>query len=292
MHSVCAAAALSVVCTAVAAQQPAVTDDRGKTVALAAPAQRAIALAPHLTELAFAAGAGARLVGVARFSDYPQAALRVTQVGDAARVDVERVAALRPDLILAWKSGNQAGDVERLERLGYAVFVSELARLSDIPRLLRAIGTFAGTTPAAERAAAAFEQEMRSLRARFGSAPKVRVFYEVWHRPLITVNGAHMISDVIVLCGGENVFASVSLLTPSVSLEAVAAARPDVILGGIRPGRDENFAREWREAPIAVLRALPVFYVDPDHLQRQSPRILDGARAVCAHLEQVRTSRR
>lgn len=292
MHSVCAAAALSVVCTAVAAQQPAVTDDRGKTVALAAPAQRAIALAPHLTELAFAAGAGARLVGVARFSDYPQAALRVTQVGDAARVDVERVAALRPDLILAWKSGNQAGDVERLERLGYAVFVSEPARLSDIPRLLRAIGTFAGTTPAAERAAAAFEQEMRSLRARFGSAPKVRVFYEVWHRPLITVNGAHMISDVIALCGGENVFASVSLLTPSVSLEAVAAARPDVILGGIRPGSDEEFLREWRNAPMEALRRVPAFYVDPDHLQRQSPRILEGAKAVCGYLEQVRESRR
>ncbi|MBI2296868.1 MAG: cobalamin-binding protein [Betaproteobacteria bacterium] len=288
---ICGFIALLSGCAVAAAQPVVITDDRGKTLALPRPAQRIVTLAPHLAELAFAAGAGARLVGVARFSDFPREALAVTQIGDAARVDVERVLALRPDLVLAWKSGNQAGDVGRLERLGLAVFVTEPARLADIPRVLRAIGLLAGTAPAAERTAVDFERGLQALRVRHGTLPKVGVFYEVWHRPLITVNGAHVISDVIALCGGENVFAAAPTLTPAVSLEAVLAARPEVILGGTRPGGDERFAREWREGPIAALRALPVFYVDPDLIQRQTPRVLEGARAVCSALEQVRISR-
>lgn len=263
-------------------------DDRSVLVRLAAPARRIVALAPNLTELAYAAGAGERVVGVARFSDYPAAARRVTQVGDAARVDVERIAALEPDLVLAWKSGNQAGDLVKLARLGHIVFTTEPVRLADIPRLLRAIGALAGTAPAAERAARGFESGIESLRARHARSRKIRVFYEVWHRPLITVSGGHMISDVIALCGGENVFARTPGLTPTVSLEALAAADAGVVIGGVRSGSEEDFRREWRQTPVAALRSLPAFYVEPDVIQRQTPRILEGARIICAALEAVR----
>lgn len=263
-------------------------DDRGVVVRLAAPAHRIVALAPNLTELTYAAGAGERLVGVARFSDYPAAARRVMQVGDASRVDVERIVALKPQLVLAWKSGNQAGDIRKLSRLGHAVFVTEPVHLADIARLLRAIGALAGTEAAAERAARAFEQSVRSLRVRYAGAPKVRALYEVWPRPFITVSGHHMISDVIALCGGENVFADARGLTPSISLEAVVAARPDVVVGGARAGSEADFRREWRSSPVAVLRSLPAFYVDPDLIQRQTPRILEGAKTICAALDSVR----
>jgi iron complex transport system substrate-binding protein len=266
----------------------AATDDRGKRVALAAPAQRIVALAPSLTELAFAAGAGGRLVGVARYSDFPPAARGIAEVGDAARVDFERIAALKPDLILAWKSGNSAADVGRLESLGYPAFVSEPARLADIPRVLNAIGALAGTGPAAGRAAAEFEREIDALRGRHAGARKVRVFYVIWHRPLLTVSGAHSISDVIALCGGENVFADVSQLTPSVTLEAVIAARPEVILGGASADGEQEFAARWRAASVAPLRDLPVRYVSPDLIQRQTPRIVEGAKAVCSALDEVR----
>ncbi|MBM3356891.1 MAG: cobalamin-binding protein [Betaproteobacteria bacterium] len=267
-------------------------DDRGVLVRLSAPARRIVALAPHLAELAFAAGAGDRLVGVARFSDHPPQAGTIAQIGDAARVDLERIIALKPGLILGWRTGNQAGDLERLGRLGYAVFVTEPARLPDIPRVLRAIGALAGTGATAERAAAAFENEMRALRARYGARPGVRVFYEVWHRPLITVNGAHIISGVIEICGGENVFARAAVLTPTISLEALAAARPEVALGGAGADDAGAFARRWAEGPLAALRGVPALHVNPDHLQRSTPRILEGARAVCAHLEQVRKNRK
>jgi len=284
-------ACFAAICSVAAAQSISVADDRGRRVVLAAPAQRIIVLAPSLAELAFAAGAGGRLVGVARHSDFPPAAREITQVGDAARIDFERIVALKPDLILAWKSGNSPTDVSRLEGLGYPAFVSEPARLSDIPRLLRAIGALAGTLPAAGKTAAEFEREIGALRGRYAKARTVRVFYQIWHRPLLTVNGAHMISDVIALCGGENVFADVTQLTPSITLEAVIAAKPEVILGGGSAGGEKEFVAQWRASSVPPLRALPVHHINPDHIQRQSPRIVEGAKAVCAALEQVRTNR-
>jgi len=272
----------------VLAQPVSVADDRGKTIALAAPAQRIVALAPSLAELAFAAGAGGRLVGVARFSDYPPEARRIPQVGDAARVDFERVVALKPDLILAWRSGNSAADVSRLESLGYPAFVSEPARLSDIPRLLNAIGALAGTDAAAGRVATEFQREIAALRGRYSNARRVRVFYLIWHKPLLTVNGAHMISDVIALCGGENVFADVAQLTPNVSLEAVIAAKPEVILGGASADGEKEFAERWRASSVPPLAGLPTRYISPDTIQRQTPRIAEGAKAVCSALEDAR----
>jgi iron complex transport system substrate-binding protein len=271
-----------------AAQPVTVTDDRGKTVSLPRPAQRVITLAPGLAELAYAAGAGGRLVGVTRFSDFPPAARKITQVGDAARVDFERIVSLAPELIVAWRSGNSARDVERLEQLGYPVYVSEPRRLEHIARTLRALGALAGTAAGAETAAAGFERAIAELRRGQGAVRTVRVFYEMWRKPLMTVNGAHLISDVIALCGGVNVFRDARPLTPTVSLEALLAARPEAVLGGSRPGGDEDYAREWRVQALRPLREVPAFYIDPDHIQRATPRIAEGARAVCAALDEVR----
>ena len=256
------------------------------------PAARIISIAPHLTEIAFAAGAGARLIAVSEYSDYPPAAIRLPRVGDGARVDIERILTLKPDLVLAWKSGNQAGDIERLERLGIPVWVSEASRLSDIPRLLRDVAIVTGESAAGERAAGDFERELHRLRERHGTQTvmqkPLRVFYEIWHRPLLTVNGAHMISDAITLCGGKNVFAAAPLLTPAVSLESVLAARPQIVLGGGSAKGETDFRAQWARMPLAALRTIPVRYIAPDSIQRQSPRILGGIRAMCAHLDAAR----
>lgn len=267
----------------------ALTDDRGVRVMLAAPAARIVALAPSVTELVYAAGAGDRLVGVPLYSDYPREAAALPQIGDASSIDAERVLALKPDLVVGWASGNRAVDLARLERLGLPLFAVEPATLGDIPRVLRALGALAGTASPAEAAARAFETETAALRARHAGAAKVRVFYEIWHKPLMTVNGHHLISDVIALCGGENVFAALPLLTPVVSLEDVIARKPAVVLGGGSAMAVGELAARWRQYDgIAALRGLPALYVDPDAIQRQTPRALDGARQVCAHLAAVR----
>jgi iron complex transport system substrate-binding protein len=277
-----------VAAVAAAAQPVSATDDRGRTVSLPRPAQRIVTLAPHLTELAFSAGAGSRLVGVARFSDYPAAARDLPQVGDSALMDFEQIAALKPDLVLAWKSGNAPADVERIEQLGYRVFVSEPARLADLPRLVRAIGTLAGTAPDAARAAGRFEKEIHALRERYLYAPHVKVFYVIWRKPLMTIGGAHFINDVIALCGGENVFAGLRQLAPPVTLEAVIAAKPQVVLGGADMAGGGTFESEWHASAPPPLADLPAFYINPDLIQRPTLRIAEGARAACAALERTR----
>lgn len=268
-----------------------VQDDRGRTLRLAAPATRIISMAPHLTEIAFAAGVGARLIAVSEFSDYPPAAKLLPRVGDGARVDMERILTLKPDLVLAWKSGNQAGDIAKLERLGIRVWVTEATRLADIARLLRDVGTLAGEGASAEKAAQDFERALNDLRhyagKRAAHQQPVRVFYEIWHQPLLTINGAHMISDAIALCGGKNVFAQVPVLTPAVSLEAVMAAGPNIVLGGGSANGAANFQAQWASMPLAALRAIPAYYIAPDSIQRQSPRVIDGIRAICRRLDQV-----
>jgi len=266
----------------------AVTDDRGRTFDATAPAQRIVTLSPHLTELVFAAGAGGRLVGVPRYSDHPPAARALPLIGDATRIDAERVVSLRPDWILAWKSGNPTGEVARLERLGLRVYVTDAERLPDIPRVLRAIGVLAGATAAAERSASDFEVAIAELRERYAHRTPVRVFYPVWHRPLMTVNGRHLISDVLALCGGINVFRDAPVLVPTISPEAVLAARPDVVVGGASSGGAEGFRKDWQANVSPALRRVPSAYVDPDLMQRATPRIVQGAQAVCAALDAVR----
>jgi len=270
-----------------------VADDRGKAVTLRSPAKRIIALAPSVTELVYAVGAGDKLVGVARYSDYPPAAGAITQIGDASRIDIERVLSLRPDLVIGWKSGNHAADFERLEQFGFPVFMVEPETLGAIARSLRAVGILTGTTPGARRVAEEFESGVAKLRGRYGARARVRVFYEIWHEPLMTVNGRHMISDVIGLCGGANVFAGLSTLTPVVSLEGVIAVQPEVVLGGSSATTEEEFAAQWRRYEgFTKLRNVKALYVDPDWIQRQTPRVLQGAQTVCEHLDRIRRHRK
>lgn len=264
-------------------------DDRGVTVSLSQPARRIISLAPHATELVFAAGAGAYLVGVTAFSDYPPAAKRIQSLGDSGKVDVERILALKPDLVVGWQSGNHSGDLAQLERLGVNLFVTEPRHLPDIPRLLRAIGLLAGTEAVATRAAAGFEQRMAGLMKKYGSRRRVSVFYQIWDAPLMTVNGEHLINDVIELCGGQNVFAGLSSLTPAVSMESVVTLNPEVIIASGGLYQNEQVWKNWRRFPsMSAVSRGRLYFIHPDLIQRQTPRILEGAQRLCEQLDRAR----
>jgi iron complex transport system substrate-binding protein len=264
------------------ARSAPVADDRGRVLRLQAPARRIAALSPHLAELAFDAGAGGALIAAVRGSDYPPEVKRLPTIGDAAGLDLERILALRPDLVLGWLSGNRATDLERLERLGLPVFVSEPRRLRDVPATLRRVGTLAGTLAAAEHAARAFEARLARLTPP-SISPPVSVFVEIWHSPIMTVNGAHLISEVLAVCGGHNVFAGMPTLAGSVGLEAVLAADPQVIIAATPPGQDALAA--WRALPrLRAVRGGHLHAIDPDLLTRATPRILDGVEQVCAWL--------
>jgi iron complex transport system substrate-binding protein len=256
----------------------------------AATQPRVVSLAPNLTELAYAAGAGSTLVGTVEYSDYPDAARQLPRVGDAWRVDPERVLELRPDLVLAWPSGTPVDTVSRLESLGLRVVSIPTFRLEDVSTALRTIGRIAGTSAIADASAAAFDARIRRLRAAHAGAPTVSVFIEIDDEPLYTVNGRHIISEVVQLCGGRNVFAELPQLAPPVSLEAVLARDPQVILS-----TDDTIADPqalWRRWPrIAAVRDGSIYSMSSDTLTRATPRLADGAREVCAALDEARAKR-
>ncbi len=269
-----------------------VTDDLGQTIVLAQSAQRIVSLAPHVTEMLFAAGAGERIVGAVQYSDYPESAQRIPRVGGYTSLDLEAVVALRPDLIVAWKSGNPAQQLEKLRGLGFAVYITEPRHIEDVPRDIERLGQLAGTAVAAHKTAVAFRARHEVLRRRYGGRPAVDVFYQIWDHPLMTVNGEHLISDVLRLCGGRNVFASLPVLAPKVDVEAVLAADPEAIVAsGMGEARPE-WLDTWRRWPqLRAVRHNDLFFIPPDLIQRHTPRILDGAERLCTALEQARARR-
>src|SRR6266496_3601648 len=284
-------AVLSIACV-VAAVAPAsahalqASDDRGVTISLVQPAQRIVSLAPHLAEIAFAAGAGAKLVGVSSFSRYPAEAQRLPVVASHGRVDFERLITMRPDLVLAWRSGNSPLQIARLERLGFRVFVTEVRSLADIPRVVRLVGALAGSADVAEGRARQFENEIEDLRRRHAAERRVAAFLEIWHRPMLTVNGTHLMSDALGLCGGRNVFAAAKTLTPVVSREQVLDARPEAIVTG---GFGSEALQAWSGLePVPAVRNRRIYAIDPDVLYGQGPHVLEGVRVLCDRLELAR----
>jgi len=262
-------------------------DARGKAVRLARPAQRIVTLAPNLAELVDSAGAAERLVGVARFSNFPPMVTRLPVVSDALTFDIEAILALKPDLVLAWHSGTPPSVIERLEGLGLAVFASYAGRVTDVATAVRQIARLTGTQADAEASVQRFESALAALRRDVAAPDRVRVFYEIWHRPLMTVSDRHFAGDVIQLCGGENLFGDAIPLTPEVPLEALLAARPDVVVGGGSSETTHSLRQRWLHMP-APLNSVPVVPVPPDLIQRPTLRLAEGAAIVCKGLAKMK----
>jgi iron complex transport system substrate-binding protein len=269
-----------------------VTDDYGKAVVLAAPARRVVSLAPHLTELMYAAGAGERMVGAVQYSDYPPAAQHLPRIGSEASIDLEALVALRPDLVVAWPNAGSARAVERIAALGIPVFRSEPRELEDIARTLENLGRLVGTEATAAAAAHAFRARAAAIAHRYAERSRVRVLYQVWDRPLITVNGDHVISKVMRLCGGENVMADLPALAPEIDRELVLRADPEAIVASGADGERPPWLDDWRAFPgLAAVRADNLYAIRAELLQRHTPRLLDGAVELCRILESVRARR-
>lgn len=269
-----------------------VQDDTGQAVRLMAPARRIVSLAPHITEDLYAAGAGAFIVGAVDYSDFPAAAKLLPRVGGYDHFDLEAILALKPDLVIAWEEGNPTTLLTRLEALGLPLFIDQPRKIDDVATTIERFGELAGTSSIAIAAARAFRARHAGLRARYAKRPAVRTFYQIWHQPLVTVNGDHVISDVMRLCGAENVFAAMPRLAPTVTVEAVLSANPEAIIAsGMSETRSEwlDLWRRWQDMTATVRGNL--FYVHPDIINRHSPRVLDGAQLLCTQMETTRNRR-
>ncbi len=289
-RALAAALVLSLAPTA-RAQPVAAIDDAGLRVELARPAQRIASLAPHLTEQLFAIGAGHRIVGTTEFADYPEEAKRIPRVARAHSVDLERIAALAPDLIAVWGSGFPPATIEALRRLGAPVFVSEPKSLADIAGSLERLGALTASSGAAA-VAAAFRARLDALRARYAGRRPVTVFYQIWPQPLMTLSGRHALSEAIRVCGGRNVFEDLAPIAPQVSIEAVLAADPEVIVTAEPGGRRTDALEGWRRFPsLRAVRAGRLVTLDADRIHRHTPRLLDELAVLCERIDQARSSR-
>lgn len=265
-----------------------VRDDGGQTLALAQPARRVVTLSPHLAELVFAAGAGDRLVGVMRYSDYPEAAARLPLVGDAFAVNLEAVAALKPDLLLVWTSGLNPRQQQAVRTLGIPVYDSETTSVDGIADTLERLGRLLGTEAAAGTAARDTRERWAALRARYAARRPVRVFYQLWDEPLMTVNRKHLIAQAIEACGGVNVFGAETALTPTVGWEAAVAANPELVVSGMSRDEPARLAA-WRRFPrVDAVRRHQLVALDSEAIARMSPRFVDAAGLLCDAIEAAR----
>lgn len=266
-----------------------VVDDEGQRVKLLAPAQRIISLAPHITENLYSSGAGAQVVGAVDYSNFPEEALSIKSVGSYRAFNLETILSLKPDLVIAWRSGNGDEKISRLKALGLTVYVEDPKKLEDVADSIKTFGVLSGHSVEAERAGSAYLQTLMQLRASYAEQLPVSVFYQVWNDPMQTLNDKHLISDVIRLCGGRNVFGNAKSLAPHINIESVIAANPEVIIAsGMGESRPE-WLDEWRRWPaIRAVRNKHLYFIDPNHLQRHTTRILRGAQTLCEQLQRVR----
>lgn len=266
-----------------------VRDDMGVEVRLSSPAQRIVSLAPHITELLFAAGAGQQVVGVVNFSDYPPEARDISSVGDARNLNFETILALQPDLVVAWSSGNGVLAAEKLRSLGVRVYENDPHTIDDVASSLRQLGKLTGHQKEANAKADVFLDGFRVLRDQYAGKRKVRVFHQIWHQPLMTLNSDHLVSQLITLCGGKNVFADMEKLVPQIDIESVLLAKPEVITTGQSENQKVNSLAMWKTwTQIPAVKNGHLYTINPDLLHRHTLRILQGAKLLCTAIDKAR----
>ena len=257
----------------------------GTDLRLDEPARRIVTLAPHLAEGVFAAGAGRELVATVEYSEYPAAAISIPRVGDAFRLDIERIVALQPDLVIAWDSGNPRPAIAQLQALGLRVWPVEIRDPDGIPAFIEAAGHATGHDAEADAMAGRLRDRLAGITLRYHDVDEVRYFYQVDAKPLFTINEQHLISRGLALCGGRNVFAGEPGLAFQVARESVIVANPNVILAPRLPGDADPLAA-WREWPtLAAVRNSALFLLPADEISRATPRFLDALEQTCASLQ-------
>jgi iron complex transport system substrate-binding protein len=288
LRGLLAGAAVALFAAAVAART--VSDDLGRTVQVPQAPLRIVSLAPGATEMLFAAGAGAQVIATVEYSDEPPAARRVPRIGDVAAVDMERLVALHPDVVVLWAGGGNPAQREKIAGLRIPIYQQQVARLADIPAAVRRLGALAETTVVAERAAATMEARLAALTATYGARPGARpsVLLQVWNRPIYTVGGRHLMSDALVLCGARNVFADLPEAGPIVDMESIIARDPDIIVAAAPTGEGAAWVADWTQlTSLSAVRHKRVVAFEDQALSRLGPSVIGATENLCRTLAGV-----
>lgn len=270
-----------------------VADDTGKLLQLTAPPQRIVSLAPGATEMLFVIGAGARVVGTSRYSDEPAAARKIPRIGDVAGLDLERILALRPDVVIVWQGGNPAAQIEQLQALRLRLYRQHVSSLRDLPASLQRLGKLTGADALARQKAAELTVRLTALEARYRAKPRLSVFLQIWNRPLYTIGGRHMMSDALLLCGADNIFAQLGGEAPVVSEEAVLGLDPAVIVADAPPGQAAAWLADWRRFPrLAAVRNSALIPFENQRFGMLGPSAIEATEQLCALLDRHRAAPR
>jgi iron complex transport system substrate-binding protein len=277
-----------------AARKPlrTVSDDLGRALEVARPPLRIVSLTPGATEMLFAAGAGGQLIATVQYSSEPPAARSVPRIGDVAAIDMERLVALQPDVVIAWPAGGNPAQRAKIGALGIPLYQQQVARLADLPGSLRRLGVLAGTEAVAHPAAAALEARLKALEQTYSGLSlqghRPTVLLQVWNRPIYTIGGRHLMSDALELCGARNVFADLPEPAPLVSIEAVIGRNPDIILAAAPPGEGAAWVADWQRLPgLAAVRNHRVVAFENQALSRLGPSVLDATEDLCRTLARI-----
>jgi len=263
-----------------------VIDDVGEEIELVEPAKKIVSLSPGLTELIYYAGGERFLKGVVSYSDFPKSAKIIPQVGSYNSIDIEKIVALSPDLVISWKSGNPSLQISKLKKLGIKVYTSELRDFKDISSTLKRLGILMGTVDTAEKAVSDFNKRFSILKKRFPhSKHKKNVFIQIWNEPLMSINGTHLISKIVEFCNGHNIFHKTTQLTLSLDVETIIHRDPDVIIATREGKLGDTWLSRWKKWDfMKAVKNNQLFTVNPDHVVRHTPRVLDGIEQVCGYL--------
>ena len=273
-----------------ATQARTVTDDLLHPLVVPEAPLRIVSLAPGATEMLFAAGAGGEVIATVEYSDEPPAAREVTRIGDVAAVDMERLVALHPDVVVLWAAGGNPAQRAKIAALHIPIYEQQVVRLADIPAAVRRLGVLAGTSVAAERAAQAMEARLAALTAAYGTHAGHRpsVLLQVWNRPIYTVGGHHLMSDALALCGARNVFADLSEAGPIVDIESVIARDPDIIIAAAPAGEGAAWVADWKQLrSLSAVRGHRVVAFEDQALSRLGPSVIGATEALCRTLASV-----
>ena len=266
-----------------------VVDDTGRTISLSKPAERVISLAPNITEILFHVGAGSQTVGVVEYSDFPPEAQDITSVGSSNQFDLEGILLLKPDLSIAWDSGNPAEDVRKLETLGLPVYRSESRTLEDVASTMDRLANLTGHKVQGEAQSQLFRKRTSEIRSAYQDRLSLRVFYQIWSAPIYTLNGDHLISRLVESCGGTNIFSDAETLAPIVSTEAVIDRNPEVIIAGGYAGEPPEWLSKWNQwSSISATKNAHLYTVNTDRISRMGPRLVEGMRELCESIDKAR----
>ncbi|HVW71148.1 MAG TPA: helical backbone metal receptor [Steroidobacteraceae bacterium] len=280
--------ALTLGVSVVSAAPLTVTDDTGRSVTLAGPPNRIVSLAPSATEMLFAAGAGDRVIATVQYADEPPAAKRIPRIGDVTAVDIERLVALHPDLVVVWPGGGNPAQIDRIAQLHIPIYRQQVNRLVDLAPSLRRLGALAADPGVAERAARALEEQLGSLEEKYAGGKHPSVLLEVWNHPTYTVGGTQLMSDALQLCGARNVFGDLKELGPVIDTEAVIARDPDIIVAAAPPGQAAGWLNEWRRfRSLAAVRSGRLIAFEDPGFVRLGPSLVPATARLCQRIAAV-----